>query len=268
MRIKQNKKEKKTKLRLKKSVLRKLIIIIMIFIGYISFRIVSNFINNNGDSIEILNDIKDKAVTGNNLEKKIELLYKHNKDLVGYIIIPGTNINYPVMYTEGEDYYLRRNINKEYSINGSLFIDKYNKIIPRDTNILIHGHNMKSNKTMFYELSEYKEESFYENHKYITYYFINNKEKFIKEKYVIVAVFLSKVYNKSDDVFKYYKFYNAKDESSMNDFNSNIKELSIYDTGLNVSYEDKLITLSTCDDYEENGRLVVVAKKVDVNYGE
>ena len=120
---------------------------------------------------------------------------------------------------------------------------------------------------MFYELSEYKEESFYENHKYITYYSINNKEKFIKEKYVIVAVFLSKVYNKSDNVFKYYQFYNAKDKNSMDEYNSNIKELSLYETGLNVNYNDKLITLSTCDNYEENGRFVVVAKKVDINYG-
>ena len=85
----------------------------------------------------------------------LEEIYKENNDTFGYLIIPGTKVEYPVMYTRGEDYYLRKNIYKQYSVAGTLYIDKYNNISPRDDNLIIYGHNM-NNGTMFADLLKYK----------------------------------------------------------------------------------------------------------------
>lgn len=186
---------------------------------------------------------------------KIQKLYEYNDDLVGYLIIPDTNINFPVMYSK-DDFYLRRNFSKVYSIDGTPYIDKYNTVEPRDTNLIIYGHNMKTEQYMFYELEKFMDESFYQKHKTFIYYTLEEKQT-----YEIVAVFLSQVYRVTDDVFKYYKFYRAESKEDMEYFNSNIKQLSLYDTGIDLEYGDELITLSTCEDSKENGRLVVVARK-------
>jgi sortase B len=80
-------------------------------------------------------------------------------------------------------------------------------------------------------------------------------------EYEIVAVFLSQVYRKSDDIFKYYQFFGADTQAEFDEFYTNIKALALYDTGVSADYGDSFITLSTCAYHTENGRLVVVARK-------
>ena len=213
---------------------------------------------------KIENKVKDVLIeTKNNIDKNSDELLKKakelksiNNDFVGILTIPDTIINYPVMYTKGEDYYLRRSFDKKQSNAGTLYIDKYNNIDPRDDNLIIYGHNMNDG-TMFHELLNYKKEEFYKEHKYI--YFTTDKEY---EKYVVVASFLSKVYYKTDQVFKYYKFYNANNEDEFNNYVKNIKKLSLYETNTKLNYKDKFITLSTCEYSQENGRFAVVLKKI------
>ena len=186
----------------------------------------------------------------------MEKLYKKNPDLVGYIKIDGTRIDGPVLFTAGEDYYLYRGFDKKDNINGCFYVDKHNKVDPRDTNLLIHGHNMDDG-TMFHDLLEYNSEEFYKTHKRIRF-----DSLYEAAEYEIVSVFISQVYNKTDDVFKYYKFYDAKNEKEFNEFVKNIKELALYDTGVTAQYGDELITLSTCEYTREDGRMVVVARKI------
>ena len=188
--------------------------------------------------------------------KKLKELHKENTDTVGYLVIPGTKIDYPVMYTKGEDYYLRKSFKKIYSVAGSLYIDKHNNIIPRDDNIIIYGHNMNDG-TMFADLLKYKNKAFFTGHKTIYYYTLNGLEE-----YTIVSAFISKVYSLTDDVFKYYKQYNFKDSNEFEYFKDSIMNLSIYDTYTEINYRDVFITLSTCEYTEKNGRFVVIAKKV------
>lgn len=237
-----------------------LIIVLLFSIGLTTFCITSitKDILNSQEKKEVIKNIQDTInyVEEEDILEKMKELYNHNNDLAGYIIIPDTNINFPVMYT-GDDFYLRRSFSKTYSMDGTPYIDKHNKIDPRDTNLIIYGHNMKTEKYMFYELEKYLNQNFYENHKTFTYYTLEEKET-----YEIVAVFLSKVYRVTDDVFKYYKFYNSTSKDDMEYFNNNIKELRLYDTGIELVEDDQLITLSTCEDTEENGRLVVVARKI------
>ena len=190
--------------------------------------------------------------------EEIKKLYEENNDLVGWLTIEGTIVDYPVMFTKGEDYYLRKDFYKKYSTGGSLFIDKFFSMEPRDINLLIHGHNM-SNGTMFHTLLEYQDEAYYKEHKKIVFYTLEGREE-----YEVIAVFLSKVYNVNDKVFKYYKYYGDQSESGYNNYIENIKKLSLYNIDLTATYPEKLLTLSTCQYSLGNndGRMVVVAKQV------
>ncbi|MBO4846787.1 MAG: class B sortase [Lachnospiraceae bacterium] len=188
--------------------------------------------------------------------KKYEKLYQKNKKLVGWLKIEGTNIDYPVMQTVNNEYYLDHNYNQEYDKNGSIFMDKDCDAAHPNDNMIIYGHHMKSGK-MFGNLNLYSKEEYYKEHPSIMFDTI-----YEEGTYDIMYVFRSRIYSEEEIVFKYYKFIDATSED---EFNSNMDEMaaiSLYDTGVTAHYGDKLITLSTCDYNEANGRFVVVAKKV------
>lgn len=185
----------------------------------------------------------------------MEKLYVQNSDVVGYIHIEGTNIDGPVLYKAKDDFYLSHGFDKQQRIEGSFFVDKYNTVEPRDDNLIIHGHNM-NNGSMFHDLVKYKDKSFYLDHQTIRF-----DSLYETAEYEIVAAFVSQVFNKSDNVFKYYKEYNFENEEAFLNFRDNIKQLSFYDTGVNIEYDDEFITLSTCEYSKEDGRMVVIARK-------
>lgn len=181
-----------------------------------------------------------------------------NEDMAAWLVIPGTNIDYPVMWTPfDENYYLYRDFNKNENSNGCLLLDTDSSLNPLTTNLIIHGHNMKSG-AMFGKLTDYEDKDYYDNHKEIILY---TKER--QRNYEIIAVFRSQVYKKTDDVFKFYKFFQADSQEEFDDFYNNIKELSIYDTGVNANFGDNFITLSTCVYHVTNGRFVVIAKEIE-----
>lgn len=181
-----------------------------------------------------------------------------NSDMAGWLLVPGTNIDYPIMWTpEDENYYLYRAFDKSDNVNGSLILDTDSSLNPLTTNLIIHGHNMKSG-AMFGNLTDYESKDYYEDHKQIILY-----TEECQRNYEIIAVFRSQVYKKSDDVFKFYKFFQADTQAEFDDFYQNIKELSAYDTGVTAEFGDRFITLSTCVYHVTNGRFVVVAKEIE-----
>lgn len=183
-------------------------------------------------------------------------LYSKNKKLIGWLKIDDTNIDYPVMQTANNEYYLDHNFNQEYDKNGSLFLDKDCDVVHRNTNLIIYGHHMKSGK-MFGNLNRYSSEEYGKKHSWIQFDTI-----YEKGTYEVMYVFRSRIYNEDEVVFKYYQFFDAASEK---EFDSNMQEmaaLSLYDTGVTASYGDELLTLSTCDSSETDGRFVVVAKRV------
>ena len=184
--------------------------------------------------------------------------YLDNEHMAGWLVVEGTKIDYPVMWTPGdENYYLYRGFDGSDDLNGCLILDTDSSVNPLTTNLIIHGHNMKSG-AMFGKLTDYEDKSYYEEHKYITLY-----TEQCQRNYEIIAVFRSQVYKKTDNVFKFYKFFQANTEEEFNDFYTNIKQLSIYDTGVTAEFGDHFITLSTCVYHVTNGRFVVVAKETE-----
>lgn len=183
---------------------------------------------------------------------KLKALQKQNSDIIGWIQIENTNINYPVVQGKDNDYYLNHNYQKKYSANGAIFLDKDYSWNPPSSNLLIYGHH-----STFKDLLKYQNKKFYNKHPVIR--LTTNKED---TNYDIIAVFKSRVYYQSEEnVFRYYYFIDAKNEEEYNDFVNNAKKASLYNTGKTAKYGEQLMTLSTCSYHTKDGRFVIVAKK-------
>ena len=195
---------------------------------------------------------KEKPPDETAFDKYAEL-YALNDDLIGWISIDGTNIDYPVMQTkDAPDYYLKRNFERQYSDYGVPYVAQ-NCDIDISDNTVIYGHHMK-NRTMFSDLVNYTSQSFYEEHKTIRFDTLGDFGE-----YEIIAVFKTPVY--TENGFKYYQFIQAAEQKEFDAYIEQCKSLAFYDTGITAKYGDKLITLSTCEYSQQNGRLVVVAAK-------
>ena len=183
-------------------------------------------------------------------------IYEMNNDTVGWIRIPGTVLDYPVMQTpEKTDYYLYRNFNKDDSARGSIYAREVCDINEPSDNITIYGHNMRDG-SMFACLHEYINKETWEENSLI--FFDTLWEYHV---YEIFAVF--KTSANIGEGFSYHKFVDAEDEEDFDEFVKTCKDLAFYDTGITPEYGDKLITLSTCEyTLGDNGRLVVVAKRI------
>ena len=188
--------------------------------------------------------------------EKYRALYQENGDLVGWLSIEGTDIDYSVMQREDDEYYLHHDFYGEESRYGCLYVKGQADVDTPGTNFIIYGHNMKDG-SMFGDLDLYRKESFWQEHPRISF------DTLYEERiYEIIAVFRSRVYQPEEDVFKYYQFYQAENQEEFSWFYENIKELSLYDTGVTAAFGDTFLTLSTCAYHVEDGRFVVVAKAI------
>ncbi|MBE5917381.1 MAG: class B sortase [Pseudobutyrivibrio ruminis] len=184
-------------------------------------------------------------------------LYNENHEFVGILEVVDTDINYPVMQTPNDpEYYLRRDFYGNDSTAGTLFVDYRCDIVNPTTNTIIYGHNMRSG-TMFGGLKRYLDYDYYQSHKTIIF-----KTLYEEQEYQVVGVGLSAVGYDDDDSYKYYDFINAVTGSELQEFLDNIQSLSVFDETIDISATDKILTLSTCNSYTEDGRMFVVAKRV------
>ena len=184
-------------------------------------------------------------------------LYEQNNDMVGWICIEDTKINYPVMQSVNEpNFYLKHGFDKGYTDYGCPYVGESCDVSKPSDNLIIYGHHMK-NGSMFSDLEKFKKKDFWEEHK--TFSFSTLYEK---QTYEVVAVFKTVVYTDSASEFRYYQFSDAETPEQFDEYIAKCKEKALYDTGVSAEYGDKLITLSTCEYSNTNGRLVLVAKRV------
>lgn len=206
-----------------------------------------------GEIIEIVeennNEYKEEQ------KRNLKQLYEMNNDFIGWLEIEDTTISYPIMQTKNNpNYYLKRDFYKKYSSYGTPYIAEQCNISKSD-NIIIYGHHMK-NKSMFGALENYKNKEFYNKHQIITF---ETQEK--KKEYEIFSVFKTVAY--SNKGFKYYDYTDFENIEDYNDFIKKCKELSMYETNKNPKENNKLLTLSTCEYSNTNGRLVVIAYEIN-----
>lgn len=188
-----------------------------------------------------------------------EKLLNENNDLFGWIKIDDTSIDFPIMQTiEDQNFYLRKDWNKDYSWYGLPFADC--QVTLDSNNVIIYGHNM-SDGAMFGDLTKYKDVSFYESHKFIKFDTLYEKGLYeIISVSKTTACFTYEEVNKLD--YYFYFHINMNSEEEFNEYVSKAKETAYFDTDVTAEYGDKLLTLSTCDYWTENARLLVIAKKV------
>lgn len=183
-------------------------------------------------------------------------LLAKNDDFVGWLTVEGTNIDYPVMQTPGdEEYYLHRNFYKQYDYSGVPFCNAAADVERPSDNIVIYGHHMRAG-TMFNHLTLFQDSEFYAKHKTFTFDTI-----YRTGTYEIVAVCLTHV---NEGAFKYWEVTDCT-ENEFNEYVNWLASKSLYKTdGIDdVEYGDRLVTLSTCAYHTTNGRLIVVGKLID-----
>ncbi len=187
---------------------------------------------------------------------EMEELYNQNPDIIGWIKIEGTMIDYPVVFTpEDEEKYLYKDFDGSYNINGVPFLDKDCDMIPETTNLIIYGHNMMSGK-MFHGLLDYESEEFWKEHPTIEF-----KTLYETRTYEVIGAFRDKVYFAYEDCFKFYQFIDPTEEE-FNEAIAYFVEKTPYDMNVTAEYGDNLITLVTCAAHQQFGRYVVVAREV------
>lgn len=177
------------------------------------------------------------------------LMRQENEDYVGWLTIQDTEIDYPIVQYSDNDYYLHHTFEGTENAAGTLFIDSN---IPEGTegkHVVVYGHNMK-NGSMFAGLKKFREEDFYEEHKTFR---VNTKTGFY-----VYEIFAVSVVSPDSEVYT-LEFEN---DAAFMDYIARTKERSIYDTGVDVEPEDKIISLSTCVNKNVD-RLVVQAKRLE-----
>ena len=207
---------------------------------------------------EVAEEIEVVAPSGQKKKvlKKYKKLYKKNNDVIGWVKVDDTPIDYPVMMTKDDnEYYLHRNFDKKDDINGMPFLDAVCDPDDVYNNLLIYGHHMKSGM-MFAHLLDFESADFYKKHKAIHF-----DTLYEKGEYEIVAAFRSQVYKEEDKVFKYYEYKGNLSKKRFDEYIKGIKKLSLYDTGVTPKYGEQLLSLVTCAYHTDEGRFVVVARK-------
>lgn len=186
------------------------------------------------------------------IRKQFESLREINSDIIGWITIEDTKINYPIVQAENNEFYLTRNYKKENSRAGSIFLDYRNELLADEKNMIVYGHRMKD-ETMFQQLIKYADQDFFEHHPII--YFDTMYEGYDLEVF--------SVYYTTTE-FDYIQTEFSTDED-VEEFHRLIKEKSIYQTDIDLKLEDTIVTLSTCDSTLDSneGRFVVHAKLIE-----
>lgn len=183
---------------------------------------------------------------------------KEYPHLYGWLQVPKTQIDLPVMRAEGDrEFYLQHDFSGEKSSEGALFVDEKNSVYPQDGNTVIYGHNMK-NGHMFGMLKLYTNESFFQEHKEIRFDTI-----YEEGIYEAVAVLKTRILNKNEQGFRYYQFFQYQNEAEFQECLDFVEENRIFETGSNIQYGDRILMLSTCEYSQENGRLVIVARRLN-----
>lgn len=205
------------------------------------------------DAIIVIEDMEEERVetTENSYKIDFEALKKVNNDTVAFLKVNGTEIEYPIVKTTNNDYYLNHSFNKSYNAAGWIFADYRNKLDTSDKNIIIYGHNRK-NGTMFSSLKNILNKQWYSNKDNLKIKLITETEEFVYEVFSVYQIEKEAYYLQTD-------FINNEEFTS---FINTLKNRSITDFGIDVTFEDQILTLSTCAN-DNDYRVVLHAKCIN-----
>ena len=179
--------------------------------------------------------VESEDNTGEEYKIDFKKLKEINNQVVGWLKINGTEVEYAVVQAKDNNYYLKRNLDKKYNVGGWIFADYKNKLDGTDKNIVIYGHNMKDN-SMFGSLKNILNEEWYNNEENYVIDFVTENEE---QKYQVFSIY--KIENED-----YYIKTEFKNDNEFEEFVKNLKKRSIKDFNVDISKDDNILTLSTC----------------------
>lgn len=228
------------------------------YLGYYYFKSAQN-----RSAYQTLRDVYDTptliAPAGypSGYSKDFAALWELNPDTVGWISIDGTALDYPVVQTTDNTKYYRMNFEGEYSEHAVPFVDASDDLQKPSTNVIVYGHNIRTDGQMFNILKGYTDLSFYQEHPVIDF-----NSVYHDGQYKIISVFYTNTHAEHGKIFPYHEFIDAQDAQQTQDYIDSVLVRSIINTGVDVRSDDQLLTLSTCSYEFKDARFVVVARKV------
>ena len=240
---------------------------IVVFIGSCAYLI--SYYGQSGYNANFYNGVASMLGNGEVSENyprayltKFASLWEMNEDIVGWLSIDGTQVNYPVVQSDDNDYYLHKDFSKADNKYGIPFADCRVDISKPSTNIPIYSHNMKDGQ-MFGELINYQSLDYYKQHPVI-----NFDSLYEEGKYKIVGMFIASTLPEHAPNFEYHNFIEAETDQELMDFANEVLSRSLIVTGVDIQPGDHLITLSTCTYDFEEARFAIVARRVRVGLAE
>lgn len=197
------------------------------------------------------------------VQPKYRAAYTENNDLVGWITVPNTTVNHPVVRGEDNDFYLKHDFYKNYLPRGTIYMDYRNSFDPFDKNTILYGHN-NLDSTMFSDLEKYKDIEFYKTAPVIEFNTI-----YRDYKWKVFAVFLTTASPELDNGYVFNYIYPFMTDENFSEFIVEVSKRSLYHTDVEVLPTDKILTLSTCTRdmdlsarKQEDARCVIMARLV------
>ena len=185
----------------------------------------------------------------------LQALHDKNPDFAGWLQIPDSNVNYPVMCTPDDvEHYLYRDFDGNKAVSGVPFLG--GGCTSFSSSVIVHGHNMR-NGTMFHDLMQYADPAYWQAHPVITY---STLEQY--GQYEVLAAFnYDATMNPDPSAFNLYSYAGDLSEADFQTLVDYIARHKLYDTGVTAAYGDRLLILSTCAYHTENGRFIVVGRE-------
>ena len=238
---------------------RKKIFLVIIFVLLIAFAVNSFFIfrsinnyNTGNKTYDSIKEIAIKTETDNPEEARIDFeeLKKINPDIVGWLTMKNTVIDYPVVKGEDNEYYLHHLYTGEWNSLGTLFVDFRNYELFTDRNTIIYGHSML-NGSMFFILEKYKKQSFYEEHKEFIFETPDKKYRLLPFAGKIMdgkEAFVEFDFDSDEEFYEYLDYYIRN---------------STFKSDVEVTGSDKVVMMIKCSDDFEDARYVLLCKVVE-----
>lgn len=248
-----NKKNKKSKRVIFNLIVYIILLFILIYSGIKIFKWYKDKTNNN----EIAEQIKDTVIVKDENKDKEEYtidfnkLKEQNNETVAWIKVNNTNIEYPVVKADNNNFYLNHSFDKSKNSAGWIFADYRNKFDSTDKNIVIYGHNMRDD-SMFGSLKNILNSDWYDNEENTSITLYTENEKNIYKVFSIYKI-------ESEDYYIKTEFGNSNE---FEQFEKTIKKRSIKEFNIDISKSDNILTLSTCANNNKY-RVVLHAKKIN-----
>ena len=250
---------------------KKIILVVCIIVFICSSALLLKTVVNEYNNKKMYEELSNLVSTNANIEETTapdySALYAKNSDFIGWITVPNTSINYPVLQCDNNDYYLDYNFNKIRDARGAIFMDYRNNPVNLDSNTIIYGHNCY-NTTMFSELTNYQKIDFYKTSPVFEF---NTVERTYKWK--IYGAFITTAKPEEDNGYVFNYIYPYMDGENFKGFINEIDKRRLYVTDVDINDDDKMLILSTCvrnldtykngiKTYKADARLVIVARAV------